>query len=163
MSKIANTANTSTTTTGEVTPITTATYPPNTGMKSVITGITPMLLIIVAFYVILLRPQQKREEKKRKLINAVKQGDKIITNSGFIGVVHKVINDKEISLELAEGVRVHILKAYIADILGKTSQQEEVSNKNNNKIEVKKNDKSNTALQKKNKHSSKDKGHTVKK
>ncbi len=102
-------------------PITTGTTPQNMGLGGVLGSITPMLLILVAFYFLLMRPQQKREAKRRAMISSVKRGDKVVTNGGFIGTIHKVISEREVSLEISEGVRVRILKGSISDILDKSS------------------------------------------
>lgn len=116
---MSNTA--STTSSAVTTPITTGTTPQSVGLGGVLGSITPMLLILVAFYFLLMRPQQKREAKRRAMISAVKRGDKVITSGGFIGTIHKVINDREVSLEISEGVRVRVLKGSISDILDKSS------------------------------------------
>lgn len=116
MSSSANTTSSTVTT-----PITTGTTPQNMGLGGVLGSITPMLLILVAFYFLLMRPQQKREAKRRAMISAVKRGDKVVTNGGFIGTIHKVISEREVSLEISEGVRVRILKGSISDILDKSS------------------------------------------
>jgi preprotein translocase subunit YajC len=80
-------------------------------------SMAPILLMIVAFYFLVMRPQQKREAKNRELRNSAKRGDRIITAGGIIGTIHKVMSDKEISLEIAENVRIRILKSSIADVL----------------------------------------------
>jgi preprotein translocase subunit YajC len=81
----------------------------------------PILLMILVFYFLIMRPQQKREAKRRELISSIKKGDKILTSCGIIGVVHKVVSEKEVSLEISENVRVRILRSSITEILEKNS------------------------------------------
>jgi preprotein translocase subunit YajC len=105
---------------------TTAATPPaapaSSSASGMFTSFAPLLLMLVAFYFLLMRPQQKREAKRRALIGALKRGDKVITASGIIGVVHKIISDKEISLEISEDVRVRVLKTSVGDVLESGSE-----------------------------------------
>jgi preprotein translocase YajC subunit len=73
------------------------------------------------FYFLVMRPQQKREAKNQKLRNSTKKGDRIITAGGIIGTIHKIVSDREVSLEIAENVRMRILKSSIAEVLTKGS------------------------------------------
>jgi preprotein translocase subunit YajC len=57
----------------------------------------PMILLVVVFYFILIRPQQKRAKEQKKLIEALKSGDKVITTAGIIGEVITV-KDRTVSL-----------------------------------------------------------------
>ena len=84
-------------------------------------GLAPLILMLIAFYFLLIRPQQKRENKRREMINAVKRGDRVITAGGIIGTVHKIIDEREISLEISENVRMRILKNAITEVLKNSS------------------------------------------
>ena len=54
---------------------------------------------------------------QREMLSGVKRGDRVVTGGGIIGLVTKVISDNELQVELAEGVRVRILKQTITDIV----------------------------------------------
>ena len=54
---------------------------------------------------------------QREMLGGVKRGDRVVTGGGVIGLVTKVICDSELQVELAEGVRVRIIKPTITDIL----------------------------------------------
>lgn len=99
---------------------TTSTQPVNQ-TASTLGAFVPILLMVVFFYFLIFRPQQKREAKRRALINSAEKGDRIVTASGIIGTIHKIVSDEEVSLEIAEGVRIRILKNSIANILDKKS------------------------------------------
>ena len=94
---------------------------PVQAQPSVLGSFTPLILIMIAFYFLLFRPQQKREAKRREMINAVKKGDRVVTVGGIIGSVHKIIDEREISLEVSENVRMRILKNAITEVLGKSN------------------------------------------
>ena len=77
----------------------------------------PLILIFVVFYFLLIRPQQAKVRAQREMLAGVKRGDRVVTGGGIIGLVTKVISDNEVQVELAEGVRVRIIKQTITDIL----------------------------------------------
>ncbi len=77
----------------------------------------PLILIFVVFYFLLIRPQQAKVKAQREMLSGVKRGDRVVTGGGIIGLVTKVISDNELQVELAEGVRVRIVKQTITDIL----------------------------------------------
>ena len=77
----------------------------------------PLILLFVVFYFLLIRPQQAKVRAQREMLAGVKRGDRVVTGGGIIGLVTKVISDNEVQVELAEGVRVRIIKQTITDIL----------------------------------------------
>src|SRR5262245_43101061 len=79
----------------------------------------PLVLIFIVFYFLLIRPQQSKMKAQREMLAGVKRGDRIVTGGGIIGLVTKVISDEELQVELAEGVRVRILKHTITNILAR--------------------------------------------
>ena len=79
----------------------------------------PMVLIFAIFYFLLIRPQQKRMKDHRAKIAAVRRGDQVVTAGGLIGKVTKVTDD-EATVEIAEGVRVQVVKGTISDVVTKT-------------------------------------------
>ena len=76
-----------------------------------------MLVFVGIFYFLLIRPQQAKVKAQREMLGGVKRGDRVVTGGGIIGLVTKVISDSELQVELAEGVRVRIIKATITDII----------------------------------------------
>ena len=79
-------------------------------------GILPWLLIFVIFYLLMIRPQQRRVKEHQAAIAAVKKGDEIITGGGIRGRVTKV-SDDEAEVEIAQGVKVRIVKSTITHVL----------------------------------------------
>jgi preprotein translocase subunit YajC len=80
----------------------------------------PLVLIVVVFYFLLIRPQQKKMKDHKAMVAAVKRGDRVVTSGGIIGVVTKVVDENEVQLEIADGVRVRVLKGSINDVLART-------------------------------------------
>ena len=79
-------------------------------------GIAPWLLIFVIFYLLMIRPQQQRVKQHQAEIAAVKKGDEVITGGGIRGRVTKV-NDDEVEVEIAQNVRIRVIKSTISNVL----------------------------------------------
>lgn len=84
----------------------------------------PLVLIFVVFYFLVIRPQQKKVKEHKALIDGLRRGDKVVTSGGIIGTVTKVAGDREMTLEIADGVRVRALRSMIAEVLAKTEPAE---------------------------------------
>jgi preprotein translocase subunit YajC len=80
----------------------------------------PLLMIFVIFYFLLIRPQQKKMKDHQAMLAAVRRGDKVVTSGGLIGTVSKVNSDTEVLLEIAENVKVRVVKSMISEVLSKT-------------------------------------------
>jgi preprotein translocase subunit YajC len=80
---------------------------------ALIMNVAPILLLLVLFYFMLIRPQQKRMKDHQALVANVKRGDTIELSSGLIGKVVRV-EDKEVGVEVAQGVTVKVVKSLIA-------------------------------------------------
>ncbi|WP_340118877.1 preprotein translocase subunit YajC [Pelagibius sp. 7325] len=90
------------------------------GGADIFQSLLPIILIFVVFYFLLIRPQQKKVKQHREMVSALRRGDKIVTAGGLIGTVTKIISDTEAQVELAEGVRVRVVRHTISDVLSRT-------------------------------------------
>ena len=86
------------------------------GAAGLLIGIAPWLLIFVIFYLLMIRPQQQRVKQHQAAIAAVKKGDEIVTGGGIRGRVSKV-SDDEVEVEIAQGVKVRVIKSTISHVL----------------------------------------------
>jgi preprotein translocase subunit YajC len=86
------------------------------GMAQLVLGIAPWLLIFAIFYILMIRPQQRRVKEHQASIAAVKKGDDVITGGGIRGRVTKV-SDDEAEVEIAQGVKVRVVKSTITHVL----------------------------------------------
>ncbi|MCV9941249.1 preprotein translocase subunit YajC [Boseaceae bacterium BT-24-1] len=82
-------------------------------------SLVPFVLIFVIMWFLIIRPQQKRVKTHQEMIKNVRRGDTIITSGGIIAKVSKVVDDTEIEAEIADGVRVRILKGMVSDVRAK--------------------------------------------
>ncbi len=80
--------------------------------------IVPTVLIIGIMYFLMIRPQQKRLKEHQAMVAGVRRGDTIVTSGGIIGKVAKV-DEQELQVEIAEGVKIKVLRTTISEVRGK--------------------------------------------
>lgn len=80
----------------------------------------PLILIFAIMYFLLIRPQQKKAKDHQAMVAAVRRGDQVVTQGGLIGKISKVKEDNEIEVEIADGVKVRVVKSTVAQVLSKT-------------------------------------------
>ena len=77
---------------------------------------TGTLLFLVALfaimYFVMIRPQQKQLKEHRTLLSALKKGDDVVTQGGVLGKIY-MVTDKIVTLEVATGTRIRVLKTSI--------------------------------------------------
>src|SRR3990170_7562157 len=80
--------------------------------------IVPTVLIIGIMYFLMIRPQQKRLKEHQAMIAAIRRGDTVVTSGGILGKVTKV-DDQELLVEIADGVRVKVVRGTVSEVRGK--------------------------------------------
>ncbi len=81
----------------------------------------PLILIFAIMYFLMIRPQQKKAKEHKAMVEALRRGDQVITQGGVIGKVSRVKEgENEVEVEIAEGVKVRIVKSTIVQVLNKT-------------------------------------------
>jgi len=89
-----------------------------TGLNSQLINMLPILLMVVLFYFMLIRPQQKRAKEHQAMLGNLKRGDSVVLSSGVLGKIVRV-EDKEVGVEIAQGVTVKVLKGMITEVRAK--------------------------------------------
>jgi preprotein translocase subunit YajC len=87
-----------------------------TGGGDFLITFAPLVMIFAIMYFLILRPQQQRMKAHRELVANVKRGDTVITQGGIIGKVSRVVDDGEVQVEIADNVRVRIVRSMIAEV-----------------------------------------------
>jgi preprotein translocase subunit YajC len=86
-----------------------------------LTAFVPLILIFIIFYFLMIRPQQKKMKEHRAVLDAIRRGDRIVTNGGLVGLVTKVnAEERQLDVEIAEGVRVKVMRDMVSSVLSKT-------------------------------------------
>ena len=79
----------------------------------IISQLLPFVFLIAIMYFVIIRPQQKEAKARQEMIEALKKGDKVVTNGGFIVVIHKV-EDNFLSVKMNDDTITKITKDSIA-------------------------------------------------
>ena len=77
--------------------------------------VIPLVFMFAIFYFLLIRPQQKKAKEHKALLEAIKKGDNVITAGGVHGKITSV-DEGIVTLEVATGVNIKIIKSYIAAV-----------------------------------------------
>ena len=88
------------------------------GLSAQLMQIAPIILMVVLFYFMLIRPQQKRAKEHQIMLGNLKRGDNVVLSSGMLGKIVRV-EDKEVGVEIAQGVTVKVVKGMITEVRAK--------------------------------------------
>jgi preprotein translocase subunit YajC len=82
-----------------------------------------MVLMMVVFYLVLIRPQQKKQKELDKLLKGLKKGQKVRTTGGIRGEIieFKSENGDEVVLQIADRVKINILRSHVSGIVEPTT------------------------------------------
>ncbi len=72
--------------------------------------------LMVVWYFFLIRPQRQQMKKRQETLSNIRRGDQVVLGGGITAKVSKVIDDTELEVEIAEGVKVRALRAYVAEV-----------------------------------------------
>ena len=89
------------------------------GGDNMLMQLLPFVLIFVIMYFLILRPQQKRAKEHQELVKNLRRGDTVITSGGLMGKVTKVVDEEQIEVEIADGVRVRQVRSMVSGVRAK--------------------------------------------
>ena len=84
--------------------------------NSMLMSLLPFALIFVIMYFLILKPQQKKLKDHQELVKNIRRGDTVVTNGGLVGKVTKVVDDDQIEVEIADGVRIRQMRGMISGV-----------------------------------------------
>ena len=93
---------------------------PAAGGAAAFMQFVPLLLVFVIMYFLILRPQPRKVAQHRTMVEALKKGDSVVTQGGIIGKVVGV-RDEEVEVEIAQGVRIRVVRATIAQVVNRAA------------------------------------------
>ncbi len=79
-----------------------------------------MVLLFVVMYFFIIRPQKKKTKQHKETLDAIRRGDRVVTGGGIIGTVSKVVDEDELAVDIANGIKVRVKRSLIATVLSKT-------------------------------------------
>ena len=80
----------------------------------------PMILMFVVLWFLMIRPQMKKAKEHKALLAGLAKGDEVVTQGGIVGKVVKVQEDGMVEVEIADGVKVKVIRHTISQVLNKT-------------------------------------------
>ena len=89
------------------------------GGDNMLVSLLPFVLIFVIMYFLILRPQQRRVKQHQEMVKSVRRGDTVISSGGLVGKVTKVVDDDQIEVEIADGVRVRQMRSMVSEVRAK--------------------------------------------
>jgi preprotein translocase subunit YajC len=89
------------------------------GGSDMLVSLLPFIAIFVIMYFLILRPQQKRVKTHTEMVKNLRRGDTVITNGGVIGKISKVIDDHEVEVEIADGVKIRQVRQMVTEVRAK--------------------------------------------
>src|ERR1041385_4371698 len=76
----------------------------------------PLIFIFVIMYFVMIRPQKKRQDEQKRLVSALKTGDRVVTNAGIHGLIANV-KETTVLLKVADNVKIEIEKSAVTNVL----------------------------------------------
>ncbi|MFN0125860.1 MAG: preprotein translocase subunit YajC [Verrucomicrobiales bacterium] len=92
----------------------------NPSSSSGLMSFLPIILMFVIFYFIAIRPQRKKQQELAAQISALKGGDHIVTTGGIYGIVSS-LQEKTLTLKIADNVKIKIDKTAVAGVVKKSA------------------------------------------
>jgi preprotein translocase subunit YajC len=89
---------------------------PAAGGLDMLMSVFPFVLIFIIMYFLIIRPQRTQMKQREQMLAAVQRGDTVVTGGGVVGKITKIIDDKEAEVEIANGVKVRVVRSMIADV-----------------------------------------------
>lgn len=93
---------------------------PQPGTLDMLQSFAPLIIIVGIFYFLLIRPQQQKAKQLKTQLSQIRRGDAVVTAGGIIGTVARIVNDDEVAVDIAEGVRVRVVRSTITGIMSKS-------------------------------------------
>ena len=92
---------------------------PSLGAGDLLIQFAPILLLVVIFWLLIFRPQQKRLKAQQAMLSAIRRGDTVVTTGGIVGKVTKAVDGEDLEVEIAQGVKVKLVRGMISDVRSK--------------------------------------------
>ena len=80
-------------------------------------GFFLLILAFVFLYFVLVRPQKRRQNETQRMLSALKPGDEVVTAGGIYGTVTDLLDDDDVQLEIAPGLKVRVARRAIGAVI----------------------------------------------
>ena len=89
------------------------------GGGNLLLQLMPFALIFVIMYFLIIRPQRQQAKKREEMLKSIRRGDTVVTGGGIVGKVTKVVDDNELEVQIADGVKVRAQRSLVFDVRSK--------------------------------------------
>jgi preprotein translocase subunit YajC len=93
--------------------------------NSMLMSLLPFAMIFIIMYFLILKPQQRKAKEHAELVKNLRRGDTIVTNGGLVGKVTKVVDDDQVEMEIADGVKIRQMRQMISGVRTKGEPQKD--------------------------------------
>ena len=90
--------------------------PGGAGGADILMSVLPFLLIFVVMYFPIIRPQRAAMKRRDELLKNIRRGDQVVTGGGIVGKVTKVVDDNELEVEIAEGIKIRVVRSGVSEV-----------------------------------------------
>jgi len=84
----------------------------------------PLVAIIGIFYFLIIRPQSKKQKETKKMLEALKKGDKIVTIGGIHGVI-QTVRDNTVIIKVDENTKLEFSRSAISSVVSVAKEEKE--------------------------------------
>lgn len=93
--------------------------------NSMLMSLLPFAMIFVIMYFLILKPQQRKVKEHAELVKNLRRGDTVVTSGGLVGKVTKVVDDDQVEMEIADGVKIRQMRQMISGVRTKGEPQKD--------------------------------------
>lgn len=93
--------------------------------NSMLMSLLPFAMIFIIMYFLILKPQQRKVKEHAELVKNLRRGDTVVTNGGLVGKVTKVVDDDQVEMEIADGVKIRQMRQMISGVRTKGEPQKD--------------------------------------
>ena len=86
------------------------------GSGQMVTTFVTFGLVILIFYFLIIRPQNKKQKESKKMIEALKKGDKVVSIGGIHGTVVSV-KDQSTVVKVDDNTKLEFSKSAISSVV----------------------------------------------
>jgi preprotein translocase subunit YajC len=81
--------------------------------------------MFLIFYFLLIRPQQKKQKEMKKMLEALKKGDKIVTIGGVWGTISEV-KEKTVIVKVDDNTKLEFSRDAIGQVVSREGEVKEI-------------------------------------
>lgn len=89
------------------------------GAGDIFMSLVPFAFILVIMWVMIIRPQRQRQKAHEEMVKNLRRGDVVVTSGGIIAKVVKVVGDNEVEVEIADGVKIRVVRSSVGEVRAK--------------------------------------------